>query len=56
MNICSKCGEVKEIIVIGLPAEGSDEEVKYFCKQCAEEEGYIRPYKTSVASDKGGKK
>lgn len=41
-GICSKCGEAKEIIVIGLPA--GEEETQYFCKHCAEEKGYIKPY------------
>ena len=42
-DICSKCGENKEIVAIGLALNPSDGVIQY-CKECAEEEGYIKPY------------
>ena len=41
-DICSKCGENKEIVAIGLALEPSHGVIQY-CKKCAEEEGYIKP-------------
>jgi len=48
--IYSKCGEMKEIVVISLPA--GEEKVEQFCKECSEEEGYITPYSTRETKER----